>query len=547
MNIELTHRNSQSLDSIAEIYASANIHHLINKYSNPTNKKERKNYKSILKRIVDYHITQLLNPLTTETVTQLFWFLKEYFEKGDLFSYSSINLIFQNFLDNKKTFQLLYLDCEIVLDAEVPKLENTTYIDTTTDTRETTTSKTKTVQVRQSIHVVKYILDFLLTKSTYSNITCNQKFTKLITEFFHWNLTTYFNNKNPLINGKEVLEYILKQFKTGLQLLVESNIYLDNIYITQLCEIYNLLYIHHLNNNNDLLFGIITTLFKYINTFILSIKQYNILSKNNTYYCNKERFIEYDVLYIPYECSLKISHLKDKIFAKLKSNQISTKQSKVKKQSQPNSHLPKVWTSTIHNAISYRFLGGNSKQKKITISNIVDGRNMYYDNYKSDEEHKLNLSKFENDVVKWISLDNINLITSSQKTTMVVFNCRHYNIIKKSLTKILSRFINNCVNCKDNIYYDKDCDNKNNYKVRTIKNYLDINKHSRHISISKYNKGACVFIFTPRGVDDDIMSIYLKLTYPTASINTSDTYGKYGELIHNNHYCYTLWCKLFNI
>jgi hypothetical protein len=537
---ETIHRNSKSLDSIAEIYTSTDIHNLIHKYSNPTTKKERKNYKSLLKRIVDYHITQLLNPLTTETVTQLFWFLKEYFEKGGLFSYSSINLIFQNFLDNKKDFQLLYLDCDIVLDIEVPNLGSTT----TTDTTEQTTS---TVQVRQSIQVVKYILDLLLTKSTYSNITCNQKFTKLITEFFHWHLTTYFNNKVLFQLSKEGEEFILSQFNTGLQLLVESNIYLDDIYLTQLCEIYDLIYIHHLDNNNDLVFGIITTLFKYINSFILSNDQYKTLSRHNTSYCNKQRCIEYDGLYIPYQCSLKISHLKDKLFAKLHSNQKATKQSNGKKTH--HTHLPKVWTSTIHKAISCRFLGDTSGHNSVKISNIVDGRNTYYDNYKSDAEHKLNLAKFENDVVKWIFLDDDDKSITSRQGTVVIFNCRHYNIIKKSLARILSRLINDDVDCNDNIDCDNKCnvDKKNNYKVRTIKNHLDKNNQSRHISITGYNGNSCVIVFTPRGVDDDLMSIYLKLTYPTASIKTSDTYGKYGELIHNNHYYYTLWCKVFNL
>jgi hypothetical protein len=505
-------RNAKSIDIIQEIYKSNNIINLITKYSqpNPKNKKECKTYKATLKRIIDYHISQLI---VSRDYSSLYCFIKDYIQKSANFSYSTINIIFQHFVDIKKELPLIYSNC----DSDIINEQS----------------------LNKQNDVFNYIIELIYNKSTKENIKCNKKFTRIIIDiFYHHFHYYYYENISELQLSTDTIIYIYTQFLIVIEILSESNIYLDEEYITKMCCIYKILYSNNVNNDvNNIITKCITTLSTYINTFILTINNYEILSTTKSNNFNINPTITNNVLYLTSNCLSKINELKTCIFNNL---EIEYKRRfKCNKNicyGERNQKLCK-WYANMFKDIEIRFLNNKFPHSVInnnTIYKIIDGRNTYYNNYSSELDNKLDLTKLRDDIYKFLIADNDN--SSVFNDIIFVFNCRHYKIIKNILTSTLSRLDNSNI-----------VDYKKNYKVRTLKNYLDKKNKYSHIKISNYFRGSSVFIFTPRGVDDDIMSIYIKLNYPLSIIKTNDVYGKYGEFVHSNNYYYTLWSKLFEL
>lgn len=127
---------------------------------------------------------------------------------------------------------------------------------------------------------------------------------------------------------------------------------------------------------------------------------------------------------------------------------------------------------------------------------IVDGRNYFYDS-KLKNSNFINIDK----ILKFI-------ITRQKNNTMVyiIFNSKHEELINDKIKTNLDSF------------------KKDSFKIDSL-----------------YVKTYIKFIYSPRNVDDDILSIYLWLSNIDNILFSNDQYHNYAKKIHDNLYWYGLW------
>tara|TARA_B100000575_G_scaffold170605_1_gene136548 strand:+ start:4508 stop:5515 length:1008 start_codon:yes stop_codon:yes gene_type:complete len=135
--------------------------------------------------------------------------------------------------------------------------------------------------------------------------------------------------------------------------------------------------------------------------------------------------------------------------------------------------------------INYTYLLSN------TSIHVVDGRNYFYDS-KLENSNFININK----ILKFIITKQKN-----NKMVYIIFNSKHEELINEKKNAVLDTF-----------------------KIDSL-----------------YAKKYIKFIYSPRNVDDDVLSIYLWLSNIDNILFSNDQYHNYAKKIHDNLYWYGLW------
>lgn len=353
------------------------------------------------------------------------------------------------------------------------------------------------------------ILDslFVIICSNFKNsIKCNHNYFKLSVSLIFYLFK---------LCGSKYSKQCVDLLFMSMKILDNENIYLDELTVSRLIYIYSFV---KLSGDINVKYKKLKVLYDVISNHILSYEDATILNSVCSYksfnyksinICNNKNVITRNVY-----CSIK--EMRHMFFSNICKNN--------------KKNYGKHWTQKMYNIITFfNLLDSSNDSSDIFMNkdiNIIDGRNKYY-NAKIAKNNNIDLGRLNNDLRKF-----------EYNTTYIIFNIKHYDIIITNLKSYLYSLMNSRKlkiikggNSNKNIVITKINSNKNNTM------YLD----------EEDDYKSFVFIFTPRNVDDDLMSIYLKLTFPYSNIYTNDKYGKYLEYFKSsNHYYYTLWSKIFD-
>jgi hypothetical protein len=389
-----------------------------------------------------------------------------------------------------------------------------------------------------------------LYNETSINIILNHLYNKLLeTENISLLFTSYNSYNLFYLCKNKKIEYILL-FKNLLKIIFENSksriikkkILIKNIILCFSYYFKNIYALSTKQNNNILkyvnIFNMLCNLFDDSNIYLdkYIIDKLLIISNICKYYN-----IEYNKLSNLYKLIGK--HILDNEQHILTFNKFKNLNSKIIKLNLKKIGL-EIIGKNIYNSFNkifntvlcekYNF----KKYDKINKLFIIDGRNAFYNkNIKSNNSN--------------LDLKNMKNYLNSSYDKIITFNIKHKDLIEK----FIKTYFSNVKDCtyKNNknykyILYNKDKNTKTGKK--SLLQQIDYT----HIKIEKFddnnsliNETNITFIFTPRYIDDDLMTIYLKLNIPNSFTFSNDKYGKYSCLIHNNNYYYNLWCKMFDI
>jgi hypothetical protein len=306
------------------------------------------------------------------------------------------------------------------------------------------------------------------------------------------NYNYYLDNILPIIINRNIY---LNEININRLLYIKlyynnfylNNFYLDNFQITNKCKIYK-------SVNKNITFLISKNILDYnivkLHNTINCIPKY-IIKSNNNQLASLNKHLELKKYFISSILYQELINIKNILFKN-----------------------DNKWCNIIYKNLINHFNIYNIYNSKIII---IDGRNTLYINNNNDFNN-LNLK-----------LLNIYLNKSVYNNVFIIFNYRH--------KKLLCKYIENYLISK-------------NYGFK-LYNTISNNKYNNFLKLTIVNKDILnniYLIFTPTGVDDDLMTIYLKLTFPYAKLKSNDKYGKYFEIVkRNNDYSYDLLKKICNI
>jgi hypothetical protein len=507
--VKYSSKKKLSSNAIYNIVKSKYIYTTLNSYIKV---RDIKTSKRLLDNLLILNCNRVYNSLTQSRYdihTTLYFILIKYLSTPVLFNFSSINIILKYIITNNLTIPRLDLYIEgcnqikNIFDTLIECIINNCY------------SSTKVIN-NCNIKFIEHSIDYIFINAT-NNINCNYNYYLSV-------ILPIIENRNIYLEHKTInrLVYIILYYKkhvmtsryttSSLQLKYnQSN--LNNIYNYPKLPNY-----HKLPNCPKLPISnkyIVSKLYNLVSRHIINKYTVALINKNSLTYdkecgCSSSR-TNPRLITIKSNVDNTLNVLTDTVYNEL--NKIKQLLYSKSKNSWCNIYFK--------NFINYYTIRISDYTVSSTI--IIDGRNYLYNTKKSDKHHKLNLNL----------LDKYIASTPTQyNNTFIVFNIKHKDIICNYLA---SNLLNK--NLKFNI--------KPLFTNSRYNNYIRILIYTCNPS----NPSNTIYIlFTPLGVDDDLMTIYLKLSIPNAYLQTNDNYGKYFETIKStNDYLYNLWIHINNI